>query len=403
MTLYKLPAVVLGLGPTGLATIRALGREKVKVYAIDSDLKQITAITKYCKKIHCKDPTERGLINCLVDLGKKLKQKTPLILTKDTDVILVSKNRELLERYFLFDLPSKKIVDLLMDKKLFTTYANKYKVPYPGTFSAKNIKEIKELKLNFPCIMKPYKRTEIWDLNAPAKAFIIHSNEELIKTYEEVSKWEKEMIIQEWMHGPDSNVYFCLMCCDKNSKPISYFVGRKLRQWPQLTGSTAMAEKCFNKKITKFVAETSLNLYKELGYKGLGSVEYKLDERDGKLKITEPTVGRPNLQNGLAQVNGINLIHLYYCSLTNSPLPKINKNKRPVKWIRELADIKSAYLYWKHKKLSLTKWLKSYSGKKECVIFAKDDPITFINYIFKVPFTILKQKLFKNYTKKRLV
>lgn len=399
----RLPAVVLGLGPTGLATVRALGREKVEVYAVDSDLKQVTATTRYCKKIQCKDPTEKGLINCLINLGKKLKQKTPLILTKDTDVILVSKNREILEKYFLFNLPDKKIVDLLMDKKLFSIYANKNKVPYPGTFSLKSLKEIQNLKLNFPCIMKPYQRTEIWDLNAPAKAFTIYSKEELIKTYKEVSKWEKEMIIQEWMRGPDSNVYFCLLCFDKNSNPISYFVGRKLRQWPQLTGSTAMAEKCFNKKIAKCVAETSLNLYKKLRYRGLGSVEYKLDERDGKLKITEPTVGRPNLQNGLAQVNGVNLVYFYYRSLINSSIPKINKNSKPVKWIRELADLKSAYLYWKQRKLTLTQWLRSYTGKKECVIFAKDDPITLINYILKIPFSIFKQKLFKNYTKKRLV
>src|SRR5262249_43329764 len=47
------PAVVLGLGQNGLATVRALARMGVPVIGIDSDLEQPGAHTRYARKVHC--------------------------------------------------------------------------------------------------------------------------------------------------------------------------------------------------------------------------------------------------------------------------------------------------------------------------------------------------------------
>ena len=49
------PAVVLGLGQNGMATCRALGRVGVPFIALDSDLDQAGAQTRYATKILCPD------------------------------------------------------------------------------------------------------------------------------------------------------------------------------------------------------------------------------------------------------------------------------------------------------------------------------------------------------------
>jgi predicted ATP-grasp superfamily ATP-dependent carboligase len=72
----KPPAVVLGLGQNGLATVRSLAREGVPVIGIDRDLRQYTARTKYCRKVLCPDfKRGEGVIQVLREIGEKLPYK----------------------------------------------------------------------------------------------------------------------------------------------------------------------------------------------------------------------------------------------------------------------------------------------------------------------------------------
>jgi D-aspartate ligase len=50
------------------------------------------------------------------------------------------------------------------------------------------------------------------------------------------------VIVQEWVPGPDSNIYYCLAYITPDGKVLSRFVGRKIHQLPILLGSTASAE-----------------------------------------------------------------------------------------------------------------------------------------------------------------
>ena len=49
-----------------------------------------------------------------------------------------------------------------------------------------------------------------------------------------------------------------------------------------------------------------------LEYRGLGSMEYKRDPRDNKYYMIEPTVGRADLQSGIADINGLNIPLIAY-------------------------------------------------------------------------------------------
>jgi D-aspartate ligase len=68
--------------------------------------------------------------------------------------------------------------------------------------------------------------------------------------------------------------------------------------------------------------------FRAVGFQGMGSIEYKRDERDGQFYVVEPTVGRTDFQEEVATLNGCNLPYAafaYECGLAapaSQSLPK---------------------------------------------------------------------------------
>jgi len=77
-------------------------------------------------------------------------------------------------------------------------------------------------------------------------------------------------------------IYFCLLSFNAAGKPLVHFEGRKLFQWMPACGNTAVAENT----VCDVVRDVSVRLFEAVGFKGMGSVEFKRDPRDGRFKIT---------------------------------------------------------------------------------------------------------------------
>jgi len=372
-------ALVIGLEQiTGLNTVRSLHREGVPTIAITSQPRSALSRSNMCKKIYCEDVNGNQLIETLQLLGKYIKNKPVLMPTSDTQVELISNHRELLLDDFLFYLPEKSVVDLFLHKTKFASFAKKYNFEIPKTFVINNqsnfISMIEEI--DYPCIVKPFERTLDWDRKYPNdKVLKIGDERTLREVIPGILETIESLIIQEWIEGHDSDVYFCLMYFDEKSEHRASFVGKKIRQWLPETGSTASAEECFDKT----VFNESIRLFKAVGYRGLGSVEFKFDRQDQKFKIMEPTVGRPNLQSYISVVNGINIPYIYYRDITGQKISTIDnlKSLTGVKWINEWAEFESARYYMKKGDLDFSGWLKSLKGKRKFGLFSIADPLPF--------------------------
>ncbi|MFX0199393.1 MAG: hypothetical protein ACFFCW_24985, partial [Candidatus Hodarchaeota archaeon] len=113
-------AVVVGLSITGLGTVRSLARAGIRVIGVDSNFSQPSARTRYCEKVTCPDVNnEDKLLETLISISKKNKNKPVLFLSSDTSVLVASENMELLKQYYHFNLPSRSVVKTLMDKAMF--------------------------------------------------------------------------------------------------------------------------------------------------------------------------------------------------------------------------------------------------------------------------------------------
>ena len=139
-----------------------------------------------------------------------------------------------------------------------------------------------------------------------------------------------EIIMQEWIEGDDSDVYFCLQYRGPSGTlPIS-FVGRKICQWPPKIGGTAScvpAPDAFDELVKLTNA-----YFEAVGFVGLCSMEYKRDTRDQRFYMVEPTVGRTDYQEEIATLNGVNIPFAAYCGELGRQHPSVTSAVSPRAW-----------------------------------------------------------------------
>jgi predicted ATP-grasp superfamily ATP-dependent carboligase len=188
------------------------------------------------------------------------------------------------------------------------------------------------------------------------------------------------LILQEWVEGPESNLYSCNCYYDGGSTPLVTFVARKIRQWPPVTGESCLGEEVQD----DVVLNETIRLFDSVNYRGLGYVEMKRDERNGEYYIMEPNIGRPTGRSAIAEAGGVELLFTMYCDALNWPLPeKRSQLYGDVKWIFLRRDLQSALYNWRRGNLTLKEWWQSWRGKKGYALFSWSDPGPFIGDILR--------------------
>ena len=388
----KLPyAFVIGLDCiTGLQTARILAQHHIPIIALAKDPNHFCCQTRVCEKILRANTASEEFIEVLESLGPTLNQKAVLFPCTDMSVLTISRHRQRLAAWYHIVLPEPEVVEMLMDKVSFYTYAQEKGLPIPKTFLLKNRNdaEIAANELNFPCIMKPPMKTPTWEKHTRAKVYKVTNREEFLALYDQCSTWADLLMIQEWIEGNDATLYSCNCYFNACSEPMVTFIARKLRQWPPQTGTSCLGEECRN----DFVLEESIRLFRSVNYRGLGYVEMKRDERTGKHYIIEPNIGRPTGRSAIAEAGGVELLYTKYCDVLNLPLPANREQKyKGVKWIYLQHDIPSAFHYWKRGELTFREWWHSVRGTKRDAVFSWTDPAPFWYALWKVGRTLIKR------------
>jgi predicted ATP-grasp superfamily ATP-dependent carboligase len=301
-------ASVLVLGaqhPTGLTTARALRDCGARIIGLAYGESPCLRSSVWSSVLR----TERNPQDVLQAVAATAERHGgPLLLlpADDESVKILSDQRHLLPPSCLLCMPDAATVDLLLDKSKFYSWAQEHSFPVPATIEVSSFDKLDSAiqELGYPLLLKPTYRTGRWDREIPAdKVLILEYSEQRTTIPKSIFSIAPLLLVQQWIPGSDADIYFCLVGYDRHGKLLDYFCGRKLMQWPPLGGSTAVAISDEQEESR----DLTLALFDTLGYKGLGSVEYKKDPQTGKLYIMEPTVGRNDFQSGLAIAGNVNL------------------------------------------------------------------------------------------------
>jgi D-aspartate ligase len=323
-------AVVAGLDLNGLGVLRSLGAVGVPVAAVDSNLSQESASTRFGAKLRVRALSGVDFITDLLNLRNRFKTNPVLILTQEASVATVSAARDRLRPAYHFTMPSNTLMEELMDKRRFQGLAECLGYPMPSALALSGAASMDEVKrLRFPCVMKPAAKSREYGAKF-AKAYKVATPDDVERLWAAMRPVTSDVIVQEWIEGTDADVYFCLQHRAANGGGSVSFVGRKTCQWPSLVGGTATCIPApdANATLTAMTDE----FFSAIGFVGLCSMEYKRDRRDGKFYMVEPTVGRTDYQEEIATLNGVNIPFALYCSELGMPTPTKSHMRQPRGW-----------------------------------------------------------------------
>lgn len=325
-------AVIVGLEGNGLAVARSLAQMHVPSIALAQPGTNTAWDFDACTVVPGSDWSADSLIDDLIAIGKPMQHKATLLITDPQTVRWVSEAREELAQYFEIALPHRRIVDMFLDKTRFLKLAIREGWPIPETWmiSGKDDLLAHYAEYLYPCIIKPQVQTETFRREAPQQSFKAANQRELLQAYDRIAQWEKEVVIQEWIEGTDEKMGFCLGYSDRESVPQAMFAGRKLIQRPVGLGDSALSEPAPPEWAEQMVRLTR-DIWKKVGYCGLGSVEFRLRMNSNKPLIMQPTVGFADIQTELAALNGVNIATVAYCDLGGLPRPEAQSSQTAVR------------------------------------------------------------------------
>lgn len=319
--------------PAGLGLARALRGEGVPVYGLALNMRSpCCRSSSWAEILPVSEDSERGWMEGLLALSTRHIRQV-LILGQDTVVDIVARHAEELEKHYSFVLPDKATVRILGDKSAFAPWAeaNGFPVPRTHVVSSANELEAALQQLMFPVVLKPYTRDGRWQhASGRNKAYRLSSPAAVAAIPFQLFDVSDRYVVQEWIDGSDSDVHFCLVYRDRSGRELAYQTGRKLLQWPVSTGNTAICTTTEDPSLHQLTRQ----LFDRAGLVGLGSLEVKRDRRDGRSYITEPTVGRPNLQSNLAAAAGRNLAVVAYRDACGSPVEPTFRSRDAI-WLSE--------------------------------------------------------------------
>src|SRR6185503_10978656 len=155
----RTPAIVISTHTTGLAVIRALGKEGVPVYAMHYDDADIGLASKYLEeRIPAPHPEKREeeFIGLLLDQAPALAGAL-VIPCSDAALKVVSRNKAALEPAYRVACPDWEIARRFLDKKYTYELAYAIGVPAPRTHLLRSFEDVERLgrAVDYPCLLKP--------------------------------------------------------------------------------------------------------------------------------------------------------------------------------------------------------------------------------------------------------
>ena len=372
------PVVLVGLDSLqGLQVARLFARRGLEVHAVAKDSAYYSCRTRVVRSLTFCNTGDASLLDHLRVLGPTLSAKAVLIACQDKAVTVLSHGRDQLEPWYHLALPAATVVDKLIDKASFASYATEVGLPIPKTFVVASPDDARRAAagLTYPAILKPSFRNSEWMKHTKMKAIKVDSAEELLGHCDRLAGRVPELIAQDWIAGPDSEHVTCNVYLDRTSTTLSGFVSKKIRQWPPVVGQGCLAEMVDDEEVYGLTRR----FFEAAGLVGFGYLEFKRRQEDGRLIAIEPNIGRPTGRSPLAEAAGIEFHYTAYADAAGLPLPtQLGPHGARVKWIHELRDLQASLTAMRHGQLGFADWMRSMRGPKTCAVFSWRDPMPFL-------------------------
>lgn len=374
----KPTAFVLALGFPGLGAVRSLGRAGVPVLGLDPTPGGVGFGSRYCRAEKCPNPSTEpeALVQYLLDHAGQLDEPAVLSPASDAFVLFISRYREVLKDHFRFNLPSPEIMESVVDKRKLYELAERVGVSYPTTHYPETMDDVHRIKheIEYPVYIKPY-YSHLWSAAFPksGKGIKAFTPEQLVQGYERVFAAGVQAMVQAIILGPASNIQTVRVYIDRDGAIRALLTTRTVRQWPVEFGIGTMLESAWDAPF----AEMGTRFFRDIDYRGVGTIEFKRDDRDGVLKVTDLNPRWWGSIN-LGPSSGVDFPLIHYLDLIgHPPLPQMSF-RDGIRWVEGRGDFGSAWTLIRKRELTVPEWARQWLGARSFSTFALDDPKPFL-------------------------
>ena len=368
-----IPGVVIIGGAHGtLALARSLGVLNVPVYYLTHD-SPLPGWSRFVREtIRWAGPHDDGAMAFLREMAEKPGLKGCLLVPSgDGEVQLVSQHREELSALYKIILPEWTNLQWLCEKPLLYKRAAELGVSIPRTYALTSAADIDGLDVMFPVILKPHMgggNTSI----ARAKVIRAEDREELKAAFVDASEeiGPDNVVVQELIPGGGES-QFSYAALWLNGEPIAEFTARRARQYPVDFGYTSTRVEVVD---NRQAIEAARKILKSAGHSGLVEVEFKLDGRDGALKLLDVNP-RPWSWFGLCSAAGIDLGGLLWRVANDMPTGQAVIARQGTSWSYLVRDAVAAFTLTRRGQARLGDYLASLGRIRSWAAFAPNDPL----------------------------
>ncbi|MBA7688386.1 D-aspartate ligase [subsurface metagenome] len=324
-------------------------------------------------------------------------QAVAMVAGEDSYLDVLSKNKSQLPKGLKCTFHGWDVVSTVREKHVTYQKCSEIGVNFPKTHYVRSKNELlnilPDLDIPFPVLLKPLYSKRFRNAFG-TRGIVAGEKEEVIKAYHNYNGFFGHLLLTEYIPGGEEKLVNLIAVGDTNGAPVEVFMNRKVRSSGRFLGCTLMEDYYSN-----VLLKDSMKLMAHLGYYGYFNPEFKIDPRDGLLKLMEVN-GRITISNSHSLLCGFNMPYaMYQCALgAVNPKPHIQRSKfsKRVLWWEPIGDSLACVRKFRKDNLSVRQYLVSLRADRIIMEpFWHKDPAVWIAIIWRYMKIVLNKAVEK--------
>lgn len=284
MAVARPPAVLVGGAANALSVARSLGALGVEVHGLD--VAPAVAASRFVRPLPLPAAGDREDVVAEYLLGPpgEALRGAVVLAGSDVGIMVLARHRERLLERFLLDRSDVRAQLGMLDKLRTYEWAREAGVDTPRYWRLDDPADLERHRAEYvyPLLVKPL-LSHRYQARFHDKFRIAHDLGQLRAAHRDVTAAGLAVMLVELIPGPDTRLSSYNTYLDDTSSPEFDFTKRIIRRNPPNMGLASSHVTDWNPA----VREPALRLFKHAGLRGVANAEFKLDRRDGRLKLIE--------------------------------------------------------------------------------------------------------------------
>jgi predicted ATP-grasp superfamily ATP-dependent carboligase len=329
-----------------LAVVRALGKAGIPVTVGSTSTNSLAGSSRFCRKRVSYPSPLKDIAGFEAALLREMESGDYNVIFPITDIstVLVAQMRSALEPFVRVPLSQEAQIRLVQDKREMLLAAQRIGIPCPKSAMLRPEESLDAVAatLNYPVVLKPrlswLQRDGKW-----ASGCVQYANDaaDLKRKYAQSQLCITQPLVQERIEGEGRGVFLLVW----GSELKAAFCHRRLREKPPWGGVSVY---CESVPLDRELVDKSYRLLQTFNWQGPAMVEFKMDNRDGQLKLMEVN-GRFWGSLQLAVDSGMNFPLLYYRLAAGQDAPSQFSYRVGVRSRWLLGDLDQLLIQWTHR------------------------------------------------------